>query len=344
MNIGIKRNKRAQGNTQIRPLLSDTRLRQILGVLWLIDGLLQLQPQMFTMNMVNGVMLPNVPSQPAPIAASLNWIITLTTQYLTQTNWTIAAIQVIIGVGLLVGWRVKWFYALSIIWALLVWYGGEGMSLLLTGKASALSGAPGSVLFYALLAIALWPRSTPERDAAQTTDEPPQQRTLLSRTHLRWILAGYWLLMGLLQLQPYWWQPEQISQSIATMTNPGTLSGVIVDPTLRWLSALTSGIEGPVNFALIVLFVGLGIGIALIKTGHIRPVLVASIVVSLILWWFAQSLGMILTGMSTDPNSGPMVILLTLACWPLVGTTPISEERNPSSLTPKGTELSQTRV
>ncbi|MGB8346474.1 MAG: hypothetical protein WCD86_16435 [Ktedonobacteraceae bacterium] len=333
-----------QSNSQIRPLLSDTRLRQILGVLWIIDGLLQLQPQMFTMNMVNGVMLVNVNGQPAPIASSLNWIIAMTTQYLTQVNWTITIIQVIIGVGLLVGWRVKWFYALSITWALFVWYGGEGMSLLLTGKASALSGAPGSVLFYALLAIALWPRSTSGSAKSQSDGAPRQQRALLSRAALRWFLAGYWLLAALLQLQPNWWQPEQISQSIASMTNPGTLSGVIIDPTLRWLSTITSGIEGPLNMALIVVFVALASGIALVKTEHIRPWLVASIVISVILWWFAQSLGMILTGMSTDPNSGPLVILLALSCWPLLRRAPIAEERKPSSNAPRGTELSQSRT
>lgn len=344
MNSAIQRNRHTQSNGQIHPLLSDTRLRQILGVLWIIDALLQLQPQMFTMNMVNGVMVANVNGQPAPIAASLNWIIVMTTQYLTQANWSIAIIQVIIGVGLLIGWRVKWFYALSIIWALLVWYGGEGLSLLLTGQASALIGAPGSVLFYALLAIALWPRSTTGSDKAESNSEPQQQRTLLSRGALRWFLAGFWLLAGLLQLQPFWWQPEQISQSIASMTSPGTLSGVIIDPTLRWLMTITSGIEGPLNLALIVVFVALGLGIALAKIEHIRPWLVASIVVSLILWWFAQSLGMILTGMSTDPNSAPLVILLALACWPVFGAMPVAKERKPSSSSPREEELSPSRT
>ena len=40
-------------------LLSRKALQRVLGVLWLIDGLLQLQPQMFTMNMVNGIMKPD---------------------------------------------------------------------------------------------------------------------------------------------------------------------------------------------------------------------------------------------------------------------------------------------
>ncbi len=45
-------------------LLSRKALQRVLGVLWLIDGLLQLQPQMFTMNMVNGVMKPMLQGQP----------------------------------------------------------------------------------------------------------------------------------------------------------------------------------------------------------------------------------------------------------------------------------------
>ncbi len=332
MNTAAGVNKYGQEKIRVRPLLSDTFLRQILGVLWIIDGLLQLQPQMFTMNMVNGVMLVNVKGQPGPIAASLTWIIDMTTRYLAQANYTITIIQVIIGVCLVFGWRVKLITVISVIWALIVWYAGEGMSLLLTGQASALSGWPGSVLFYALLGIALWPRS------AKGNEEQGQTHTLLSRRTLRWFLAGYWVVVGLLQLQPYWWQPDQISQAVAAMTNPGTLSGVIVDPALRWLSAVSAGHEIPFNIGLIVVFLGLGIGIAFVKTERIHPLLVASIIVSLLIWWFGQSLGMILTGMSTDPNSGPMVILLTLACWPLLNTASTAEERRSSPAAPRGAE------
>jgi hypothetical protein len=36
-------------------LLSNERLRRVLGGLWLLDGLLQLQPGMFTLNLVQNV-------------------------------------------------------------------------------------------------------------------------------------------------------------------------------------------------------------------------------------------------------------------------------------------------
>jgi uncharacterized membrane protein YphA (DoxX/SURF4 family) len=105
-------------------LLSQKRLRQILGVLWLIDGLLQLQPAMFTMNMVNKVMDPTAVGQPGPIAASLNWIIAVTTHNLIAINLLIVVVQVILGVLLIAGFWVRGTVIASIVWALIVWYGG----------------------------------------------------------------------------------------------------------------------------------------------------------------------------------------------------------------------------
>src|ERR1700736_4312901 len=82
-------------------LLSRKLLLRILGGLWLIDGLLQLQPKMFTMDMVNGIMLPTVHAQPYPIAASLQWIIAMTTLHLILINLVIVIVQLCLGIGLL---------------------------------------------------------------------------------------------------------------------------------------------------------------------------------------------------------------------------------------------------
>ena len=139
-------------------LLTQKRLRQLLGILWLIDGLLQLQPQMFTMNMVNGVMVPTLQNQPGPVAASLQWIISVTTHNLILVNLLIAAVQIVIGVLLISGLWVRWTIIASIVWALIVWYGGEGMSMLLTGQAGILTGAPGAVLLYPLLGLLVYPQ------------------------------------------------------------------------------------------------------------------------------------------------------------------------------------------
>ena len=71
------------------------------------------------------------------------------------------------------------------------------------------------------------------------------------------------------------------------------------------------------NAALIVIFLALGVALFFVDNKHVRPVLVASIVVSLVIWYGAQAFGMILTGMATDFNSGLLLVVIALACWPL---------------------------
>jgi hypothetical protein len=289
-------------------LLSDTRLRQIMGGLWLLDGLLQMQPQMFTMTMINTVMQPTVAGQPALVATTLRWIIALTTHYLVPINWAISIVQVGIGLWLLSGRRIKEIILLSTIWSVVVWYAGEGMSMLLTGQASTLTGAPGSVLLYPLLSFAFYPL----RKSDGT------HRNLLSRHTLRVILGWFWVFAALLQLQPYWWQAGQISQQIAALYSPGTLAGRLLDPSLHSFSSLTSGIEVSLNLLLIGVFLNMGLGLLFAKGPRVHSWLMTSLIVSVVLWWCCQALGMVLTGLATDFNSGPLLVVLALACWPTI--------------------------
>jgi hypothetical protein len=305
-------------------LISNERLRHILGGLWLLDGLLQLQPGMFTMNLVTGIMAPNLQGQPAPVTASLHWIVQIVTQHLALINWTIALIQIAFGICVVAGYRLRALLIMSVIWALVVWYAGEGMGLLLTGQATTLSGAPGAVLLYALLALALYPRQKPQVAVTSTEREIPAQgiliesTCLLSRNHLRRVLAGFWLLAALLQLQPYWWQPEHIAQAIQGVEGLGTLSGMLVSPSLQWLADAASGRETAINLSLILLSLGLAFGLIIVKKGRLfRSLLLLSILLSLLIWWATEAFGMIFTGMATDVNSGPLVILVALACWPV---------------------------
>lgn len=302
-------------------LLSRKLLQRILGVLWLIDGLLQLQPLMFTGNMINGIMRPMLVGQPGFLEPGLQFIVTQTTVHLVEVNLLIAAVQILLGLGFLLlpdRW-LKVVVMASIVWAFIVWFGGEGMSMLLTGTASILSGAPGAVLLYPLLGLAVYPRKS-------TKDEPravTRQRIdgLLSRRALRWVFSGFWFSAALLQLQPNWWQPGQISQAIGAMVGQGGLNSVLVDPVLIQIASATANIETPLNIALIVLFLALGIGFAVVKDNQLRPFLIASIVVSVLIWYFSEAFGMILTGMATDFNSGLLLVLMTLAVWPRTSRT-----------------------
>lgn len=293
-------------------LFSRKVLQRILGVLWLIDGLLQLQPQMFTMNMVNGVMKPMLNGQPGLFEPSLQFIVTQTTLHLVAVNLLIAIVQILLGLAFLFlpdRW-MKEVVIVSIVWAFVVWYGGEGMSMLLTGQASVLSGAPGAVLLYALLGLAVYPRNQANEATTRNYDDG-----LLTRRALRWVLSGFWFFAALLQLQPYWWQPQQISQAISAMIGQGGLNSILVDPVLTNLANATANIEVPLNITLIVVFLALGCGLAFAKENQLRPFLIASIVLSVIVWYCSQAFGMILTGMATDFNSGLLLVVIALACW-----------------------------
>ncbi|MBV9709380.1 MAG: hypothetical protein JO011_00540 [Ktedonobacteraceae bacterium] len=303
-------------------LLPQKRLRQLLGVLWLIDGLLQLQPLMFTMNMVNGVMVPTVHNQPAPIAASLQWIIAVTTHNLALVNLLIAGVQIAIGILLISGLWVRGTIIASIVWALIVWYGGEGMSMLLTGQASILTGAPGAVLLYPLLGLLVYPR------------KEDQEQGLIPRSAFRWILAGFWFFSALLQLQPYWWQQGQISQTIGGMVGQGGLNGFLVDPLLQRLSDVTAHSEVLLNSILIVVCLALGLALLFVKEKQLRPVLIASIIVSFVIWWAAEGFGMIFTGMATDFNSGLLLVVMALACWPKASLQGEAEQQSTRDVQP----------
>jgi len=313
-------------------LLSMKRLRQFLGVLWLIDGLLQLQPQMFTMNMVNGVMAPIVDGQPGAIGTSLQWIVNTVTSNLVLVNWLIAVVQVALGVLLILGLWIRPTIIVSIVWALLVWYGGEGMSMLLTGQASILSGAPGAVLLYPLIGLAVYPRR----------ESKEQNEGLISRLQLRWVLAGFWIFAALLQLQPFWWQPQQISGAIGGMVGGGGLNTYLFDPALQAIANATTSAEIPLNIVMIVVFLALGIGLVLAKREHVMPFLIASLVISVVIWYFTQAFGMIFTGMATDFNSGLLVILLTLGCWPRTAAQAAQKSNRFSELRQQAREAGET--
>lgn len=299
-------------------LFSRKVLQSILGVLWLIDGLLQLQPQMFTMNMVNGVMKPMLQGQPRFIEPSLQFIVTQTTSHLAAINLLIAIVQILLGLTFLfLSERfVKPVVIVSIMWAFIVWYGGEGMSMLLTGQASIFTGAPGAVLLYPLLGLVIWSRSSSHGGDAKEGTEKARDEGLISRRVLRWVVAGFWIFAALLQLQPNWWQSGQLSQAIGAMVGQGGLNTILVDPVLQQVSHATANIEIPLNIIALLVFLALGIALAVVKDEQVRPFLIASIILSIVFWYLTEAFGMILTGMATDFNSGLLVVVMALACWP----------------------------
>jgi hypothetical protein len=132
-------------------------LQIALGLLWLIDGLLQAQPFMFTRGFATQVIAPAAQGQPGFVAAPVDWASTVIAAHPVAWNAAFAGVQLLVGVGLLVPRTARLALAASIAWALGVWYFGEGLSGLASGNASLITGAPGSALLLAVLAGAAWP-------------------------------------------------------------------------------------------------------------------------------------------------------------------------------------------
>jgi hypothetical protein len=130
--------------------------------MWLLDGALQAQPFMFTSGFATQVIAPAGQGQPELVAAPVHWVSTVIAAHPVPWNAAFAAIQLLVGAGLLVPRTARPALAASITWGLGVWYFGEGLLGLAGGDSSLSAGAPGGALLLAVLAAAAWP----DRDAS----------------------------------------------------------------------------------------------------------------------------------------------------------------------------------
>src|ERR1700722_15076431 len=291
-------------------------LQVILGLLWILDAALQFQPFMFGRGFVTSFILANAHGQPFVLGDFITHIGNFVAPDIAVWNTFFALIQLFIGVGLLFRRTVKPALAVSFVWALGVWVIGEGMGMLLTGTASALTGAPGSVFMYGLLGLMSWPRP-PRRDPdwsdrpVGVASSPAAQGIGRSITPLA-VWAGYWCLAAVLFLLPNNRTPTSVQSAIVGMGNT----------TPSWYASFlthlgnlfsTSGTETAWILAAISVVIGLGPLVAR------RPgwFLGAGALVAFLCWIAGQGLvGNVFSGSDTDPNTGPLVILLAAAVVP----------------------------
>ena len=309
-----------------RPIGTQRTLQVVLGLFWLLDAGLQFQPFMFRQSFVQTYLLNNAHGQPAVVS----WVITnighFIGPHIAVWNTFFALIQVAIGLGLLYRPTVRYALALSLGWALGVWVLGEGMGFVLTGTASALTGAPGSVFMYAMIGLMAWPTKRDPGDSAVGVASSAAARGVGGAATPLIVWAGYWTLAAVLFLIPQNRTSTSISSVITGMQSgePGVYGHLLhgVGSTLS-----STGTEWA--WVLAALSVVIGFGPLLSR----RPglFLAGGAVLSLAFWLTGQGLGGIFTGSGTDPNTGPIIAVLAMAMTPAlvaapyVGRTPLAE-------------------
>ena len=301
------------------PAIRSQRVLQIvLGLLWILDAALQFQPYMFGRGFVDTFILGNATGQPFVVGDLITHIGNFVSPDIAVWNTFFALIQLFVGVGLLFRRTVRPALALSFAWALGVWVIGEGMGMILTGTASALTGAPGSVLVYGLLGLMAWPRRP--RRPADWSDRPVGIASSAAAQGIgrsvmpMAVWAGYWSLAAVLFLLPDNRTRTSVTSAIVGMASgqPGWYSHFLTS-----LGNLFSTTGTQTAWILAATSVVIGLGPLFAR----RPgwCLGAGALFAFLLWIAGQGLvGNLFTGSTTDPNTGPLVILLAAAMVPTV--------------------------
>jgi len=275
-----------------------------LAAIWLLDGVLQYQSFMYSTGF--GKMLAGTASgNPSVIARPINWDATLVNHHLVLIDTIFATIQILLGLGIAFRPTVRLGLAASIPWAIGVWWFGEGLGGILNGVASPLNGAPGAVIIYALLAVLLWPA---DRDVSAPFAAARAVGAHVARA--LWLVL--WLSLAYFALTPANRAPQALNGMIAGMESgePGWLSAID-----RGAASLVAHQGLAASIALSVALVVIAIGVYLPRPAA-KATLVLAIVVAIVIWVVGEGFGMILAGGATDPNSGLLLVLLTLTYWP----------------------------
>ena len=115
-------------------------LQLVLAAIWLLDGVLQLQTYFFT-KAFGGQFIPAVAAgNPSFIAKPITWAGAQIDHHAVLADSLFALVQIAIGFG--IAWRPTRKYALgaSIVWAIGVWWLGEGLGGVLNGVADPVNG------------------------------------------------------------------------------------------------------------------------------------------------------------------------------------------------------------
>jgi hypothetical protein len=305
--------------TRGRSLASSLHVNQrtlqcALGAIWIIDGLLKFQPDIFKSSFVSDLIRPMAVGQPSLISSTINHTANLLSHGTTVWVALFGVIEIAIGVGLFFRRSLKPALVVSFIWGAGIYLFGEGFGMVLTGHTSPLQGAPGAVCFYMLLGLLLWPRGGEDEKRAHTGPASSAAgHGLLGGTGSLLVWAAIWLLEAVIWVLPSNRTANSITNQLGTAANgePGwyahflNSTGHAFAGNGVWMAAVLATVSviiglGPLISRRAGIYIGLGIGLALLY------------------WVTGEAVGELLTFGGTDPSNGPLVALIGLSVLPLV--------------------------
>jgi hypothetical protein len=283
---------------------STRRAQTVLGLIWVLVGALQFQSFMYGNGFIQ-LLQGLTGGQPGWIASSVNQGAATMESHQAIFNTGAGLIQVAIGFGILFKRTTKPAIAVSFLWVVAVWWFGEafGMMFMATTPiggipmASPLTGAPGAVLLYGLIGAIVWPNGRPGG--------------LFGVRGARALWAGLWLVMAWL------WLVEAGGAN-------GIHNAINAAPSgMSWLSSVQDGFANitkgnGVILALLLAAISAAIAIAVAKNWRAKEFLILGAALNLIYWVVGQGFGGIFQGGATDPNAGPLFILMAYTLYNLV--------------------------
>ncbi len=298
--------------------LTARHLQLGLAVLWLLDGALQLQPFMFTQGFARQVIAPAAQGQPALVSAAVGWAARLVAAHPVAWDAGFAAVQILIGLGLIWSRTARLALLGSFAWAAGIWYLGEGLGGIGGAHTSLLVGAPGAVAVYAVIGAAAWP------DPAKPPARSPAAVTawLLSGGHNRpprsWAPAAWALI----------WVGDAVFRLLPGQNRAGDLASTIAGnagSAPAWLASLDRAVasgmrHGGTSLVAAFFAVEVAIGLLALASPPVRAVAAgAGIALAAFFWLVGQSLGGIYSGQATDPSTAIPLALLGAALLYLPG-------------------------
>ncbi|MGO8884207.1 MAG: hypothetical protein ACLQI7_10970, partial [Streptosporangiaceae bacterium] len=292
-----------------RPRITRRGIQIALGLLWYLDGLMQLQPAMLTGRFADEVLRPAGAGQPAFVSAPVRVLAQIILHNPVSTDVAFAVIQLALGIGILYPRATRWALAASVAWALSVWYLGEGLGGIFGSGATMLTGAPGAALLYAILACGVAPQQGTDADAQRPA---------------RWLALAWaliWLAGAVRQLLP----------GSDTNTSVGVAVAMNASGAPAWLAAIDNHLSALVPYYgvsivvdLVVLQAFAGVGVLLSRRITVTAVSLG-LGLSLVYWVAGQDMGGFWSGTATDPNTAPLVMLLAIA---VLGAVPWRQRRS----------------